>query len=245
MKTERILIDTRDGPMAVHLHYPEHTADRTVPAIIVLQEAFGVNANIRSICEKFARDGYLAVAPELFHRIGTGIEIPYSDIPQVMKVLGSLLTEELAEDIQVTHQLLKNMTSIRIGTIGAIGFCMGGYTALLGACKLRLDYAISCYGGGMSHARPGIGFTPIIDEFNEIRCPVFLLFGEKDPSIPLEQVDLIRGQLKREQVEYEIKVYRGAGHAFMREGEAQHHPETALEAWKDIHGWLKQFAPMV
>jgi carboxymethylenebutenolidase len=243
MKTERILIDTRDGPMAVHLHYPEQTTDRKVPAIIVLQEAFGVNANIRSISEKFARDGYLAVAPELFHRIGSGIEIPYSDIPQMMKALGSLLTEELTEDMQVIHQFLKNMPSIHVGTIGAIGFCMGGYTSLLGACKSRLDYAISCYGGGLSHARPGIGFTPIIDDFHEIHCPVFLLFGEKDQSIPLEQVDLIRGQLKRDQVEYEIKVYRGAGHAFLREGEAAYLPEAAHEAWKDIHGWLKQFAP--
>jgi carboxymethylenebutenolidase len=242
MKTNTITLDTRDGPMDLHLFFPEHTGERKVPVIIVLQEAFGVNANIRSICEKFAKDGYLAAAPELFHRIGKGIEVPYSNIPEIMKILGSLLTEELEEDMHVTLQYLKNLKDIRIGTIGSIGFCMGGFTSILGACKTRLDYAISCYGGGISHARPGIGFTPIIDDFNEIHCPVFLLYGEKDPSIPLDQVDMIRGQLKRDQVEYEIKIYRGAGHAFLREGVAPYHPEAAAEAWKDIQSWLKQYA---
>lgn len=239
MRTEKTTLETRDGPMDLHLFYPENTENKTIPAIIVLQEAFGVNANIRAICEKFAHDGFLAVAPELFHRLGNGIEIPYSNIPEIMKILGSLLTDELAEDMQVTYQFLRNMNGVTIGSIGAIGFCMGGFTSILGACRLPLHFSISCYGGGISNHRPGIGFTPIIDEFNQICCPVFLLFGEKDHSIPLEQVDLIRGQLKHDQQEYEIKVYRGAGHAFMREGEHAYHPEAAQEAWKDIGAWLK------
>lgn len=239
MNTKKITLDTRDGPMDLHLFYPSTPPQQAVPAIIVLQEAFGVNANIREIGEKFAKDGYLAVAPELFHRIGKGIEVPYSNIPEIMKILGSLLTEELAEDLQVTFQYLKSQQEIQLSKIGTIGFCMGGFTSILGACRLPLDFAISCYGGGVSHHRPGIGFTPIIDEFNTIHCPLFLLYGEKDPSIPLDQVEMIRGQLKRAQKEYEIKVYRNAGHAFLRKGETPYQNEAALEAWKDIEGWLK------
>ena len=239
MNTKKITLDTRDGPMDLHLFYPLTPTQASVPAIIVLQEAFGVNANIRQICEKFAKDGYFAVAPELFHRIGKGIEVPYSNIPEIMKILGSLLTDELAEDLQVTFQYLKSQQEISVSKIGTIGFCMGGFTAILGACRQPLDFAISCYGGGISNHRPGIGFTPIIEEFNGIHCPVFLLYGEKDQSIPLDQVETVRGYLKRFQKEYEIKVYRNAGHAFLRTGEAPYQEDAAAEAWKDMEAWLK------
>ena len=239
MKTEKLTLDTAAGKMNVHLHHPHHSTDKPIPAIIVLQEAFGVNKNIQAICVRFAQQGFLAVAPELFHRQGNDLQISYSDYPAVMKTLETLSTEGLAEDVKVTFDHLKQNKALNVGSVGIIGFCMGGFTSILGACRNNLNFAISCYGGGLTQARQGIGFTPFIEEFNQINCPLFLLFGEKDNSIPLEQVEEVRMLLKRAQKEYEIKVYRGAGHAFLREGEKTHHAEAAKEAWKDIDSWLK------
>jgi carboxymethylenebutenolidase len=237
-KTEKITLDTQGGQMTVHLHYPHLVSNTAAPAIIVLQEAFGVNETIQAICERFARLGFIAIAPELFHRIKDGYQIPYSDIPSVMEALGKLSNETLVEDVQVTFNYLKNNKNLKIGKIGIIGFCMGGFTSILGACRLHVDFAISCYGGGMTQPRKGIGFTPFLNELNQIHCPVFLLYGEKDPSIPMDQIDETRLLLKKAQKEYEIKIYRDAGHAFLREGEKTYHALAAAEAWKDIDSWL-------
>ncbi len=238
MKFETVNLNTQDGKMSVHLHYPASSSQNPLNAIIVLQEAFGVNQNIHTVCDRFAKKGFLAIAPELFHRIKDGHQIPYSNFPEVKEALGKLSNEKLSEDLQVTYHYLKNNKNLNIGTIGIIGFCMGGFTSLLGACRLPVSYAISCYGGGLTQARHGIGFTPFVNELNQIHCPVFLLFGEKDQSIPQEQIEEIRVLLKKAQKEYEIKVYRDAGHAFLREGEKNFHPVAAADAWKDIESWL-------
>ena len=205
MKQEKVCLTTSDGPMNLHLFFPKSPEHIPIPAIIVLQEAFGVNENIQEICKRFANQGFLAVAPELFHRVAHDLEIPYTDMPNVMSVLGSLTNDELHEDVKVAMDYVRNSSTVPISSIGSIGFCMGGFTSILGACRLPLDFAISCYGGGISNERAGIGFLPFMNEFKNIQCPVFLLYGETDHSIPPEQIEQVRANLKRAEKEYEIK----------------------------------------
>lgn len=240
MKEELVSVPTPDGLMNLHVFFPDSSGSTPVPAIVIFQEAFGVNGNMKEICRKFANEGYLAVAPELFHRVGNNLEFAYNDTPRVMSTLSSITNEDLIEDAKAAFDYIKNLKNISVGPIGAIGFCMGGFTSILSACHLPLQFAISCYGGGISNERAGIGFMPFLNEFKNIECPVFLLYGEKDHSIPPDQIEIIRGQLKRDQKEYEIKIYLGAGHAFLREGQPVYHPSAAPEAWKDIFSWLKQ-----
>lgn len=239
MRQEKVSVPTRDGPMNLHVFYPEMTEKAPVTAMIVLQEAFGVNQNILEICQRLTREGYLTVAPELYHRLGNDLQIRYGDMPRTMSALGSLTNEDLTEDVAVTFGWIRSLQSVSLSSVGSIGFCMGGFTSILAACNVPLDFAISCYGGGISAARTGIGFMPILDELPKLSCPVFLLYGEKDPSIPLEQVEEVRGYLKRAEREYEIKVYLGAAHAFLRERSSNFHASAAAEAWKDIFSWLK------
>jgi len=239
MKQEKIAVPTNDGPMNLHVFYPENAAKGPIPALIVLQEAFGVNEHVIKICEKLTQAGYLAVAPELFHRIADDLTLTYGDLPKVMSILGALDNDELIDDVKASYQFLKNLKNVSISSIGSIGFCMGGFTSILGACRLPLHFAISCYGGGISNERPGIGFKPFMHEFPKIKCPVFLLYGEKDASIPADQIEEVRGHLRRAEKEYEIKIYVGAGHAFLREGTPSHDAGAAEEAWKDIFSWLK------
>ena len=240
-KTEKIIASTSDGPINLHVFYPEHSNTKPLTAIIVLQEAFGVNDNINSICSHFVRDGFLVVAPELFHRAGSDIIIPYDQFPKVMSILGPLTNDQLSEDVKAAYDFIKNIKNLKIEKIGSIGFCMGGFTSILAACRLPLDFAISCYGGGISNERPGIGFTPFLTEFKSIHCPVLLIYGEKDHSIPLEQIEQIRNCLKNDEINFKINVYPDAGHAFMREGQPVFHSTAAPEAWQDIINWLKPY----
>jgi len=242
MKQEKVAVATPDGPMNLHVFYPENSGKGPVPAIIVLQEAFGVNQHIVDICKRLTGEGYLTVAPELFHRVADDLELTYGDMPKVMAVLGSLANEELADDLKATYYFIKNLKNVTISSIGSIGFCMGGFTSMLAACRLPLNFAASCYGGGLTVERPGIGFKPFLNEFKKINCPVFLLYGEKDAGIPAEQIEEVRGHLKRNEKEYEIKIYVGAGHAFLREGTPAHDAGATVEAWTDISKWLKLHA---
>ena len=242
MKQEKVAVQTQDGPMNLHVFYPENSGKGPIPAVIVLQEAFGVNQHIVDICQRMAGEGYLAVAPELFHRVADDLELTHGDMPKVMAVLGALENEELADDVKAAYYYLKNLKNVSISSIGTAGFCMGGFTSILGACRLPLNFAISCYGGGLSNERPGIGFKPFMNEFKKIQCPMFLLYGEKDQSIAPDQIEEVRGQLKRAEKEYEIKIYIGAGHAFLREGSPSHDAAASIEAWKDIFNWLKLHA---
>ena len=241
MKNEKISISTQSGAINLHAYYPELPEGTTVPGIIILQEAFGVNQNILDICQEFAKQGFLAVAPELFHRAGNDITLDYHDFKKVMPILSTLTNDQLTEDVKTAYEYIQNQKFFKVNQIGSIGFCMGGFTSILAACRLPLQFAIACYGGGISNFRPGIGFEPFMEEFNKIQCPVFLLYGEKDNSIPLEQVEEVRANLKKQEKEYEIKVYLGAGHAFLRKNEPSFQPTSANEAWDDIYNWLKTF----
>ena len=116
------------------------------PGLLVFQEAFGVNAHIRDIAGRFAREGFVAVAPELFHRTGAGFEARYDEFPTTMPHMKALNDASMAADLRAAHDWLRG--SIGAGfPIFAIGYCMGGRAAFLAALTLPLAGAVSYYGG--------------------------------------------------------------------------------------------------
>jgi carboxymethylenebutenolidase len=238
MKEFKVALSTSDGVMEVHGFGPENSSLGKLPAIIVMQEAFGVNAHVKNVCRRLAQLGYLAIAPELFHRAGAGLEFGYEDFSKVRPLLGTLTNSQLQEDLTATHQYLLQRPDVDVRKIAGWGFCLGGWAAMLAACELPLAAAISFYGGGMVNPRPGIGFTPLLDRFEKIRCPVLLVFGGQDKSIPAEDIQTVKSRLTELAKVFELEIYPEGGHGFFCEDRASYHRASAEAAWTRATQWL-------
>ena len=209
---------TSEGAMDVHGFVPD--VGRPIPAIIVLQEAFGVNPHMKRVCRRIAAEGYAAFCPELFHRTGQGLQFGYDEFPKVRTILGALTNEKVLEDLSVTHAHIVQRPDVERSKVASWGFCMGGWAAVLAACELPLAASISFYGGGLLHVRPGIGLTPLIGRLGSIQCPMLLVFGGKDTGIPLADIEAVRSKLTELGKAHEIEVYPEGGHGFFCEDRA-------------------------
>ena len=164
--------------------------------IVVLQEIFGVNPHIRSVADRYAEQGYLAVAPALFDRVKPGLELNYD--PEGMTIGGATQKQTVLDDT------LKDVAAAvseaaRAGKVGIVGFCWGGTLAYAVAGRLGgIAAAVGYYGGGIASM---LGTLP--------KVPVMLHFGEKDDHIPMSSVEAIRAALP------DVPVYSyPAGHGF-------------------------------
>lgn len=236
MHTETVTLDTGGGEMNAYIAYPQ--AKGKSPALIVLQEAFGVNHHIKNVCQRLAKEGYVAIAPELYHRAGTGIDIKYDEIAKARPIMAETTNDMLAADIFVTLKYLKSLDSVQPTHIATIGFCMGGFASLLAACRLPLAAAISFYGAGVTRKREGIGFSPLLSELKNISCPVLLVFGEKDHTITPDDIEVIEEELQNSQKKFAVQIYPKAEHGFMCDERSAYNAEAAHKAWKSSLDWL-------
>jgi carboxymethylenebutenolidase len=131
------------------------------PAVLVYMEIFGVNAHIRDVADRVAREGYLALAPDYFHRTGPGVEYGYDEKGMTggMKLLGALRADEMIADAKAAIAWLRQRPDVRGDRIGAMGFCIGGHMTYLTACETDVRAAASFYGGGIA-APKGLAELP-------------------------------------------------------------------------------------
>ncbi len=231
-------LTTSDGPMDVHCFVPEAAESVRHPALMVLQEAFGVNPHIKRLCRRIAAVGYATFSPELFHRSGKGLEFAYDEFPRIKPILGGLSNEKVLEDLRVTHRHVVNRRDVDTARVASWGFCMGGWASVLAACHLPLAAAVSFYGGGLVHPRPGIGFTPLIDQLGSVGCPLLLVYGAKDSGIPPADVEAMRSRLASLGKDFEVEIYPEGGHGFFCEDRAAYHRADAEAAWARATAWL-------
>ncbi len=232
----RVTISTADGPMDAWLVAPASPGPHA--ALVVVQEAFGVNAHIRDVCRRFAAAGYVALAPEIFHRAGTGIEIPYADMPPAMVQLALLTNAGLEQDLAAALAHLRESRDVDAARVGVVGFCVGGFAAFLAASRLDPAATVSLYGGGIVRPRPGLALTPLLDEADGIRAPLLCLFGSEDGGIPPADVEAIRARIDGLAEPHEVVVYEGAKHAFFCDMRPAYHPTAAQAAWERTLAWF-------
>jgi carboxymethylenebutenolidase len=196
--------------------------DGPFPAILVFQEAYGVNDHIRDVTSRFARLGYLAAAPELFHRTAPGFEGRYDDGGPAMENLGKLTTEGLEADIRATYELVRKEKSWS-GRIVSIGFCMGGRVSFLANAVLPLAAAVSFYGGGIV---PGL-----LDRAARQNGPIALFWGGRDKHIGADQRTAIRESLEKASRPFIESLFSFADHGFFCDQRASYNPDAARDAW--------------
>jgi carboxymethylenebutenolidase len=184
-------------------------------AVVVIQEIFGVNHHIRAVCDRLAHQGYVAVAPAIFDRVERNFQSGYSpeEVAIARRFVANPDWDAMRLDTQAAIDAVKY-----IGSVGVIGFCLGGSVAYAAATKLSgLSAAIGYYGGAI------VRFAD-----DKPNVPTQLHFGEKDAGIPLSDVETIRA--KRPDVE--IFVYPGAQHGFGCDERASYDQASADSAWQ-------------
>jgi carboxymethylenebutenolidase len=204
---ERISIRTADGEFSAYVARPKAAK---APAVVVIQEIFGVNQVMRDITDGLAGQGYLAICPDLFWRIEPGIDITdksEAEWKRAFELFNAFDVDAGVKDIQAT------ITAIRAdagctGKVGAVGFCLGGLLAFLTATRTDIDAAVSYYGVGIETRTP---------EAEKLAEPLLLHIAEEDQFVPKEAQAAILRDLKNHP-QIEIHTYPGRDHAFAREG---------------------------
>jgi carboxymethylenebutenolidase len=235
-----LTVETADGPMQIYYSYPAEMVGQ-LKVIIVLQEAFGVNAHIRDVCSRLSREGYLALAPELFHRAGNFIEVAYQDRASIMPLLARLKNHQLLEDIRATLESVHELSGADPDHISVLGFCMGGFAAVLAATHFKLKSAVAFYGAGIMQAREGIGFGGIGDKLDDLQAPLLLIFGEDDPSIPATERYAIGARFQQAHKIYEMEVFANSNHGFFCDQRKSYHKVAAEKAWQRSLEWFAQY----
>ena len=194
-------------------------------AIIVVQEAFGVNDHIREVAERFAAQGYYAVAPEFFHRSGSP-EVDYDDFPAAMAPMGELNKEGITEDLLATSAFLVE-SGYPARSTAIVGYCMGGTVAFYAATLGIVAAAASFYGGGLENGR--FGLAPLIELASELKSAWIGLYGDLDKGIPVEQVEALRAAAAATSYPTEVHRYADAEHGFNCDARVAAYNEAAAK----------------
>ena len=213
----------------------EAIPDEPRAAAIVIQEAYGVNAYIERVARDLAEEGYHAVAPHLFYRTGGEI-VPYDDVPRAIEMIARLGDETILADIDLTVRHLRE-AGFDERSIGIVGFCIGGRITFLTVARRAIGAGVGFYGGAIVTGWPPM-FSPLIGEAVTLKAPWLGLFGDRDQSIPIEQVEQLRDALKGAPVEAEIVRYPDAGHGFHSDPRASFVPDAAADAWRRTLEWF-------
>lgn len=207
---------TRNG-RRVPAHLAKPPGAGPFPAVIVIQEWWGLNDHIKDVAERYAREGYVALAPDLYHGKVT------ADPNEAGKLMGALNREEAVRDLLGAVQHLKAMKDVRGDRIGVTGFCMGGSYALLLPCRTKEIRA----------AAPYYGEIPDEATLKNLACPILYIYGDADFWITKDEVKRLEASLKKLDKPGEVKIYPGAPHAFFNDTRKDVYRQTeARDAWR-------------
>jgi carboxymethylenebutenolidase len=199
------------------------------PTVIVVQEWWGLTDHIKDIARRYAAEGYVAIAPDLYSRLGYALT---TDAGEAGKLMNTLKQEDGLTDLNATVTYLKSVPEVDGARIGVTGFCMGGSYALM----------LPCVNPAIKAAVPFYGQVPNPDApLQKLACPILYLYGEDDGWITKADVQRLAAALKKYNKPGEIKTYPGAPHAFFRDNDPSvYRPEAARDAWGRTKAFFKQ-----
>ncbi len=198
------------------------------PAVIVVQEWWGLDEHIKDVARRLAAEHYFAIAPDLYSRQGNKVT---KDANLAGELMSGLKPGDGLDDLLSTIDWLKAQGSVRASDIGVIGFCMGGSYAI----------ALPCVSRDIKAAAPFYGEIPPDEKLRNLNCPVFYAYGENDGWIQRQDVERLTGALKKFNQPGEVKVYRGCSHGFFNDTRADvYSAQDARDAWERTLGLFEQ-----
>jgi carboxymethylenebutenolidase len=234
-----VKIPLKDGPIPAYRAVPEKGGP--FPVVLVVQEIFGVHEHIKDVCRRFAKLGYLAIAPELYARQGDVSKM--TDIQDIIgKVVSKVPDSQVIADLDATVAWAKASGNGDTSKLGITGFCWGGRIVwLYSAANPNLKAGVAWY-GRLSGAGKATELQPKfpIDVVGELKAPVLGLYGEKDTGIPVKDVEAMREALKKANKPSEIVLYPDAPHAFFADYRPSYKKDAAEDGWKRLLEWFKK-----
>jgi carboxymethylenebutenolidase len=198
---------------------PSHTGHQH-PAVIVVQEWWGLDEHIKDIARRFAAEHFFAIAPDLYSRQGSKVT---KDPNVAGELMSGLRQSDGIDDLLSTIDWLKAQNSVRGSHIGVIGFCMGGSYAM----------ALPCVSRDINAAAPFYGEIPPDENLQNLNCPVFYAYGENDGWIQRKDVDRLASALSKFNKPGEVQVYSGCSHGFFNDTRADvYSAKEARDAWE-------------
>ena len=195
------------------------------PSVVVIQAAGGVNDFITKVSDRLAEEGYVAVAPDLFHRMTD------PSLTDGITKAGQLSDPEIIADVNATVDFLRNHSAVDGEKIGITGFCMGGrVTYLAAATNPHFKAAVPYYGGNLMVPRGGADQSPF-QLSSGINCPILFHFGELDANPSQDNMRTLDDELTRLGKPHQFYTYPGADHGFMDHTGARYHREAAETSW--------------
>lgn len=245
MITQSFTIDVGGSKMPVYLARPD--GDQRLPAVIVLQEIFGVNAEIKRITDLVASAGHVGLAINYYHRTHPDLNEPYTQegLQTGFKAAAAITRATLAADLGASRDWLEEQSFVRHGHIGTWGFCFGGTVAFFSATLPGITAAVSFYGGNIAAPLPS-GEPEMLADAAKIHAPLLLVFGGRDAYIPPEAVERIRATLTAAHKDFRIQIYPDMDHGFFRESSAEMDPlgdaraAAIADAWDLVQAFLKE-----
>jgi carboxymethylenebutenolidase len=232
-----VQIPAKGGPIPGYRAMPEKGGP--FPVVLVVQEVFGVHEHIKDICRRFAKLGYLAVAPELYARQGDVSTI--SDVKDIMSIVSKVPDAQVMSDLDSTVAWAKGTGKGNVAHLGITGFCWGGRIVwLYAAHNPKLRAAAAWYGrldGTSSELQPQ---NPL-DVVAAIKAPVLGLYAGHDQGIPQSDIEKMRDALKKAGKNASIMVYPDAQHGFNADYRPSYNAADAQDAWKRMLIWFQAY----
>ncbi len=228
--SERIRITTPAGSFSAYLARPRATK---APAVVAIQEIFGVNAVMRQVCDELASLGYLAVCPDLFWRLEPDVDVTdrsQAEWDKALDLMGRFDVDAGVEDVRATIDQLRADPACS-GKMGAVGYCLGGRLAYLTATRTDCDASVGYY---------GVGIETYLAEAERLADPLMLHIAEEDGFVPKEAQARIIATLK-DHPQVTLHTYPGRDHAFARPGGAHFHQGDATLANDRTAAFFKQY----
>ncbi len=230
-----VKVPTADGAIPAYRAQP--AAGGPFPVVLVVQEIFGVHEHIKDICRRFAKLGYLAIAPELYARQGDVANL--KAFPEILKVVSKVPDAQVLADLDATVAFLKASGKGDAARLAITGFCWGGRIVwLYAAHNPGLKAGVAWYGRLVGQPDPLHPKNPI-DLAGALNAPVLGLYGAADNGIPAESVERMRAALKAANKPGEIVLYPDTPHGFHADYRETYRKDKAEDGWKRLLAWFK------
>ena len=201
----------------------EPEAEGSHPALIVIHEWWGLNDHVKDIAERFAKKGYVTLAPDLYDGTVT------KDSAKAGELMQGLDQGKALEILSGAVNFLRGQASVTSEKIGVTGFCMGGTFSLL----------LACHKSGIKASAPFYGDVPADEVIKNLSAPVLFIGAENDPWITMDKMERLRAAIQKFGKEGEVKIYNGVGHAFFNDTRPEAYDRVAAQdAWNSVGEFL-------